>query len=162
MGNALAPHGTLTSLIMMSELHNMREYSRDRWSARELLLGKLQGAYDAMGGLWPFVSMELFETVTGPKPEEWLVRAVAGVLLFLGGLLLHDAFVRKRIDRGLRIMAGGVSGVLALVALVSSVGGWISWVYLLDGLAHLSFAAGWVLVSLHRSRTRDRSPGSGQ
>ena len=60
--------------------------------------------------------MQLSEAVTGPKSQEWLVRAVACMLLFLGAMLLHDAFFRKRIDRGLRAMAGKVSGMLALVA----------------------------------------------
>ena len=96
------------------------------------------------------LGMDAFEAVTGEKTEEWLVRTVAGILLFLGALLLHDALRRKRIDRGLRLMACGVSGVLALVALVSSAAGWISWLYFVDGLAHLSFTVAWLLLSLRR------------
>jgi heme A synthase len=127
-------------------------------SRRVLLLGKLQGAYDAAGALWPLLAMDRFEDVTGPKHDEWLVRTVAGILLFLGALLLHDAFVRRQIDRGLRRMALGVSGVLALVALVSSIGGWISWLYFFDGLIHLTFTMGWVWIVVRRS-TATSNPG---
>lgn len=117
----------------------------NRWDLRVAIA---QGAYDAFGGLWPLLGMDAFEQVTGEKTEEWLVRTVAGILLFLGGLLLHDALRRQRIDRGLRLMACGISGVLAIVALVSSIGGWISWLYFIDGLAHLSFTIAWVVLSL--------------
>jgi len=126
----------------------MHDHNDNRSSYRVRSLAKVQGAYDTLGGLWPLVSMPLFEALTGPKPEEWLVRAVAGVLLFLGSLLLHDAFRRKRIDRGLRIMAAGISAVLGLVAVVSSLGGWVSWVYFIDGTIHLSFTLAWVVISL--------------
>ena len=119
-------------------------------SIGSLLLAKLHGAYNLMGGLWPLLSMALFEAATGPKQDEWLLRTVAGILTFTGGLLLHDVFFRKRIDRYLRVMAFGIAAVLALVALVSSVGGWIARIYFLYGLARLTFAIAWVFI-LRRS-----------
>lgn len=125
---------------------------RKPWDVRAALA---QGAYNVFGGLWPLLGMDTFEDVTGEKSEEWLVRTVAGILLFLGGLLLYDGLIRKQIDRGLRLMACGVSGVLAIVALVSSIGGWISWLYFVDGLVHLSFTVAWVVLSM---RPRDQDP----
>lgn len=124
---------------------------RTRW---DLILARLQGAYDTIGGVWPLLSMVAFEDVTGNKTDEWLVRTVAGILLFLGALLLYDSFVRNRIDRELRLIALGISSVLAIVALVSSLGGWVSWVYFIDGLVHLSFALGWMALALRRRARR--------
>ena len=74
------------------------------------------------------------------------------------------ALRRQRIDRGLRLMACGISGVLAVVALVSSISGWISWLYFIDGLAHLSFTIAWVVLSV-RSGVLDGAsarPGFGR
>lgn len=107
-------------------------------------LALAQGLYDLVGGLWPLLHFRSFEEVTGPKVDHWLVRTVAGMLVVMGVVLLRDAY-RNRVPDSMRTMAGGLSGVLAIVALISSVGGWISWTYFLDGLIHLSFALGWII-----------------
>ncbi|MEO8068321.1 MAG: hypothetical protein ABI599_11565 [Flavobacteriales bacterium] len=112
-----------------------------------IILACVQGAYDIAGGGWALLNMRGFEAVTGPKHDDWLVRTVAGILLVLGAVLLHDALRRRYIGSSLGIMAGGISGVLALVAITASLMGTISWPYFLDGLIHASFVIGWLLAA---------------
>jgi hypothetical protein len=112
-----------------------------------ILLAKGQGAYDLFGGFWPLLHMQSFEAVTGPKDDSWLVRTVAGILVVVGAVLVRDAF-RGHVAQGVRFIAAGVSAVLAIVALVSSLAGFISWLYFFDGLIHLAFAMAWLLGTL--------------
>lgn len=118
-----------------------------------MILALVHGLYNVAGGLWPLLHMESFEIVTGPKRDEWLVRTVGAILLFVGLLLLHDAIIRRRIDRTLRLVAGGVAGVLGTVALVSSLTGIISVVYLFDGLAHCGFFSAWLIAHWRQARS---------
>jgi hypothetical protein len=129
-------------------------------------LAYAQGVYYVCGALWPLVHLASFEAVTGNKRDEWLVRTVAGIVLLLGFLLLHDAHVRKHIARTLRILAGGIALVLGSVAIISSLTGRISWLYFPDGLIHLSFALGWLLFGrfrliVFRGRKNARLPAQG-
>lgn len=122
---------------------------------RSLQWAFLQGLYDLFGGLWPLLHMRSFAAVTGPKSDEWLVRAVAGILVVVGAGLLHDVR-RGYVPITMARTAMGVSLVLALVALISSLAGWISWVYFLDGIAHATLFLGWCYLLWHRWRQRDR------
>lgn len=109
----------------------------------------LQGAYDLVGGLWPLLHMASFEALTGPKTDGWLVRTVAGILVVVGVVLIQNA-LRGSVGHSVRWIAGGISLVLASVALISSLAGFISWLYFFDGLFHLAFALAWGLHYLLR------------
>lgn len=111
-----------------------------------IVLAVLHGLYNMIGGLWPLLHMDSFEIVTGPKRDEWLVRTVAGILLFIGLLLLHDALVRRRVDRTLRLVAGGIAGVLGIVAVAGSLTRVISFVYTVDGTIHCLFCVAWAVL----------------
>lgn len=111
------------------------------------VLAMVQGMYDLLGGLWPLLHLQSFEQVTGPKSDDWLVRSVAGILVVVGIGLLYDAS-HHRLAAGMRRTAAGISLVLALVALISSTAGWVSWLYFIDGLAHASFFLGWVVLAV--------------
>lgn len=126
-----------------------------------ILLAKGQGAYNLFGGLWPLLHMRSFEAITGPKDDSWLVRTVAGILVVVGVVLLRDAF-RGHVAQSVRFMAAGISTVLAIVAIVSSLAGFISWLYFFDGLIHLAFALAWMLGTLlqkHMVPKRDMNAG---
>jgi energy-converting hydrogenase Eha subunit E len=129
----------------------MKHSHNSHTSRFHILLAMAQGAYDMVGGLWPLIHMPSFEAVTGPKEDDWLVRSVAGILLVMGAVLMFDAF-RHHVSHSVRIMAGGISAVLAIVALVSSLAGFISLLYFIDGIIHLSFALAWAGVLLVRPR----------
>jgi hypothetical protein len=50
-----------------------------------------QGLYYILTGLWPVVSMQSFELVTGPKTDDWLVQTVGLLLAVIGMTLLARA-----------------------------------------------------------------------
>ncbi len=120
--------------------------TRTSTSTIHSVLAKLHGTYCVVGGLWPLLHMASFEAVTGPKEDDWLVRSVAGILFVVGAVLLREGF-RGRVSTGVRTMAGGVAAVLGIVAVVSSLAGFISWLYFIDGLFHLAFSVAWALGS---------------
>ena len=132
-------------------------FAEERRLRTRVKLAFAQGTYVLVGALWPLLSMASFEEVTGNKRDEWLVRSVAGILLVLGSLLVHDAFFHRHIARTLRIMASGISLVLGVVALFSSLSGRVSWLYLPDGVIHIAFAVGWILLA-----RRPWEPGRGR
>jgi hypothetical protein len=55
----------------------------------------IQGTYFFMTGVWPLVSIDTFQRVTGPKVDLWLVNTV-GVLVAVIGAALILAGVRGR------------------------------------------------------------------
>lgn len=104
-----------------------------------------------MGGLWPLLHLSSFEAVTGAKVDDFLVRSVAGILVWTGGLLLLRP--RQREDGvGLPLAALGISLVLGLVALIGSISGTLRWVYFIDGGMHLLFATCWCILLLSHER----------
>src|SRR2546423_15218730 len=48
------------------------------------MLALAQGVYYAVFGAWPLVHLKSFETVTGPKREEWLTKGVGACWLNVG------------------------------------------------------------------------------
>lgn len=55
-----------------------------------------QAAYYLLSALWPLLSMNSFEAVTGPKTDLWLVRFVA-LLIIVIGLTLAGAVKAGRL-----------------------------------------------------------------
>src|SRR5687768_4980594 len=49
-----------------------------------------QGAYYVGTGASPFVSRRLFEAVTGPKREWWLVQTVGALAIAIGATLVQS------------------------------------------------------------------------
>jgi hypothetical protein len=49
-----------------------------------MLLARLHGGANALGGLWPLVHLSSFEAVLGPKTDRWLVKTVCGLLIANG------------------------------------------------------------------------------
>lgn len=50
-----------------------------------------QGVYYVATGAWPIVSMSTFESVTGPKTDDWLVHMVGALAVAIGFTLLSGA-----------------------------------------------------------------------
>jgi hypothetical protein len=108
-----------------------------------------QGAYFAITGIWPLVSLRTFEAVTGPKVDAWLVKTV-GVLVAVVGAVLILSGVRG--DTPVEVVALGVASALAL----AGVDAWyvgrrvIPPIYLLDAALELALVAAWGLAWLAR------------
>ena len=101
----------------------------------------VQGAYYLATGVSPFVSRRLFERVTGPKTEWWLVQTV-GVLVTAVGAGLLSAGARDRATPELVAVAAGCAAGLAAIDTVHVARGRISPVYLLDAVAEVALLAG--------------------
>ncbi|HEX8245597.1 MAG TPA: hypothetical protein VF541_18945 [Longimicrobium sp.] len=102
----------------------------------------VQGAWFAATGLWPFLSMETFEDVTGPKEDRWLAKTVGGLVAVIGGALV-SAGLRRRVTPELAAIGAGTAAVLAGIDVVYAARGRISPVYLGDAAAEALLIAGW-------------------
>ena len=124
-----------------------------------------QGAFYTASGVWPIVDLESFETVTGPKPEGWLVKTVGG-LLGVTGAALTLAGLRKRVTPEMALVAAGSAAVLATIDVVYVSRRRISPVYLLDAVAEGALIAGWASaageIAAEGMRPEERTRARGQ
>jgi hypothetical protein len=54
----------------------------------------IQGIYYLITGIWPLVSLDTFEAVTGPKTDDWLVQTVGVLAATIGAALLVGGWQR--------------------------------------------------------------------
>lgn len=115
----------------------------------------VQGLYFLTTGLWPLVSIETFQRVTGPKVDLWLVKTV-GVLVAVIGAALILAGVRGEVTPSVILVAIGSAAALAGVDVIYVSKRVISRIYLLDALVELILMVWWVidLAILQGSKTR--------
>jgi len=113
----------------------------------------IQGIYYLVTGIWPLVSIETFQLVTGRKTDHlvtgneadhWLVNTVAALVIAIGLALLVAAW---RGQGGFEILVLGVASGLALTAIdVNYVArGTISAIYLGDAALEFGFVIAWVV-----------------
>jgi hypothetical protein len=91
----------------------------------------IQGVYYLITGVWPLLSLDTFEAVTGPKTDDWLVQTVGVLAATIGAALLLGAR-RQPVSREtltLSILAA-FSFIAVDVVFVSK--GIISRIYLVD------------------------------
>lgn len=120
---------------------------RMRWLVR---LAWSQGVYFVATGAWPLVHLMSFESVTGPKTDDWLVRTI-GVLVLVVGLALLLSAMRLRVPAEIALLAMGSALGLATIDVVFATGDVISDVYLLDALIEAGLVLLWG-VALWRAR----------
>ena len=132
----------------------MEELQQEAEPASELArwLSVGQAAYYVVAGAWPIVHPRSFEAVTGPKPEDGLVKTVGALVTVIGGTL-GLASRSRRVTPELRFLAAGAALSLAAVEAVYLSKRRIKSVYLLDVVPQLAIAGGWMLDEW-RSRTR--------
>jgi len=130
----------------------------------------VQGVYYLVTGVWPLVSMETFQMVTGPKvdhlipsggelvvgeiTDHWLVKTV-GVLVTASAVVLLYAAWRRRAVPETVILA--IGNILALTAIdvIYVLRETIPPIYLADAAVEVVLLAGWV-VGLLMSPARER------
>ena len=104
----------------------------------------VQGGYYAATGVLPFVSRRLFEALTGPKREWWLVQTVGSLVTVEGAGLLAAAMRRRQTPELVAIAAGSALALgaidvvyvarrriaptyLADAAVEGAIAGWLAW-----------------------------------
>jgi len=108
-----------------------------------------QAAYYVLAGLWPLISLDAFERVTGPKTDDWLVYTV-GLLAVAIGLTLAVGARPARPAGAIVVLAAGSASSFAGIDLRYALSGRIAPIYLLDagvefGLL-LALLVGWLQV----------------
>jgi hypothetical protein len=106
---------------------------------RRILL--TQGSYYLATGIAPFLSRRLFERVTGPKTEWWLVQTVGGLVTSMGAAMVAGA-LRDEPPAEVVGMAAGAAGTLAAIDVVYVARRRIAPTYLLDAAAQLALLGG--------------------
>jgi hypothetical protein len=118
-------------------------------------IGWIQGMYFLMTGLWPLISIETFQLVTGRKTDHlvtgresdhWLVNTVGVLVIAIGATLLFAAY-RGRFSPEIVIL-----GVMAAVGLIGIdvfyvARGTISPVYLVDAVLEVAVTTGWLVCA---------------
>jgi hypothetical protein len=111
----------------------------------------LQGVYYLATGVWPLVSIETFQMVTGPKTDNmptgleadhWLVMTV-GVLVTAIGLTLRVAAWRSKCPGEVVVLAVASAAGLAAIDLLYVTRQVIPPIYLADAAAEVVLIAGW-------------------
>src|SRR5918911_370036 len=97
------------------------------------LLVLLQGLYFFVTGVWPLLSIETFQLVTGRKTDLWLVKTV-GAFIVVIRLILLSAFVRNQVSFEVILVAVGSAIALAGIDVVYVARRIISPIYLLDAV----------------------------
>ena len=106
-------------------------------AARPVL--RAQGLYYLATGVAPFVSRRLFEAVTGPKREWWLVQTVGGLVTVAGAAMVSSSLRDESPPAELRAIAAGSAATLAAIDIIYVAKGRIAPTYLLDAALELGF-----------------------
>ncbi|MGV3484401.1 MAG: hypothetical protein ACO1RT_08285 [Planctomycetaceae bacterium] len=75
------------------------------------ILAWLHGAFYFLTGIWPIISIDTFQRVTGPKTDLWLVRTIGAVLAVIG-LALGVAGYRDSPTPEIMVLALGAAAAL--------------------------------------------------
>jgi len=117
------------------------------------LLATFQGLFYLLTGLWPLVSIESFQAVTGGKTDLWLVKTV-GLLIAVIGAAVFRARNRPALFPEILILAAGSALALGTVDVLYSVRGVIPKIYLLDAPIEAALVAGWSVIWTRQQRGR--------
>ncbi|XIE81523.1 hypothetical protein AB6O49_33970 [Streptomyces sp. SBR177] len=105
-------------------------------------VARAQGLFNVVGGLWPLVSLRTFERVYGPKTEDWLQKASAGLLMSAGLSMLGAAKTPEGL-RYARRTGIGTALTFLLVDLVYVPLGRMSPAYLMDAAKETGWLVAW-------------------
>lgn len=122
------------------------------------LVAAAQGIYYITAGLWPLLSMQTFESATGPKTDDWLVVMIS-VLVIVIGLALLGAAIKLQIGMPVLLLGIGTAGGLSTIEFFYAMRGMIWPVYLLDAIGELILIVFWG-VALYRDRRPPLTTGS--
>jgi hypothetical protein len=112
----------------------------------QVLLCFAQGAYFLLTGVWPLLSIDTFQRVTGPKTDLWLVKTV-GVLVAVIGIVLVTAGVRQRVTPEVLLLGVGTALGLTAIDVVYVTKRVIRPIYLLDAAIEIVLVTLWSVAA---------------
>lgn len=110
----------------------------------ETIVAFVQGVYFFITGVWPLVSINTFQKVTGPKTDLWLVKTVGIILATIGAVLVF-AQINAEINSSIIFLAIGTALSLAIVEFIYVAKRAISPIYLGDAFFELALIAWWLM-----------------
>lgn len=131
-----------------------REHAGARAGSAFAVLCSVQGLYYLVTGVWPLVSIDTFQAVTGPKTDHlvtgresdhWLVNTV-GVLVIADALVLLFAAWRNRPSPEVVLLAVGSALGLAAIDVVYVARDVLRPIYLADAALEVVLVAAWLWV----------------
>jgi len=102
-----------------------------------------QGLYYLVIGLWPLLSAESFQHVTGPRLDLWMTRTL-GLVIATVGVALLVAMRRRSVAPEAAVMAIGVATVLGVTDLINVSLRTVGPIYGLDFIIQAAFVYIWV------------------
>lgn len=114
----------------------------------------VQAVYYIVAGALPLVSIHLFQAITGPKNDLWLVRTV-GLLAFSVGVTILSALRRARITSEIVLLAVLCAASFAAIDVVYVIIGRIGLIYLGDAAVEVA-----IVVAIGLSYVLARPRGS--
>jgi hypothetical protein len=124
----------------------------------------VQGAYFLVTGIWPLVSIETFQLVTGRKTDHlvtgregdhWLVNTVGVLVIAIGTTFLFGAW-RRAFSAEVAVLAIASAIGLICIDVVYCARGTISAVYLVDAVLQVAFVIAWGICLFGRLRETSR------
>jgi hypothetical protein len=103
---------------------------------------RIQAAYYVVTGVFPIVAPRLFEAVTGPKRELWLVKMVGLLTVAVGTALAAPGAANEEVGR--RLGVGAAASYLAVDVWYAGVRRRIRPIYLADAVAEAILIIGWL------------------
>ncbi len=104
-----------------------------------------QGLFYMATGIWPLVSIDSFQRVTGPKVDLWLVKTV-GVLVTVIGAALVVAGLRRQVAPETKVLAVGSAAGLVGIDTIYVARRRISPIYLADAIGEVGLVLLWLFV----------------
>jgi len=145
-------------LPLSSHLGTGQRARPSTWAARLLWT---QGLYYLVTGVWPLVSIETFQMVTGPKTDNqptgresdhWLVMTVGVLVTAIGACLLTAAWRRSK-SAEMVVLALGAAVGLAAIDVIYVSRQVILPIYLADAAVEGVLIAAWLLAVVTERRT---------
>jgi hypothetical protein len=119
-------------------------------------IARAQGWFYFATGIWPLISGDSFQVVTGWKADFWLAQTV-GLLLAITGLVLVLAARAGRLTREIILLGALQAAALLAVDLYCVFQPRTTWSYLLDAVAELMIVIAWCIAGCMRKGPVDES-----
>ena len=127
-----------------------------------------QGVYYFVTGVWPLVSVESFQRVTGPKSDHliadaptqadhWMLNTISGLIIAVSLVLLTAAW-RRRPSVEIGLLGALSAATLATIDIVYVSRGTIRPIYLADAAVEAGIIAVWGCIAWSGAR-RDKASG---